>query len=42
MEKDDDKQSHWIESDKRMAIQGLLAERRNEQRIYVSTINTPP
>jgi len=41
MEKDHDEQSHWIELDKRMAIQGLLAERKKEQRVYVVTIDTP-
>ena len=42
MEKDDDGQSHWIEMDNKMAIQGLLAERKQEQRVYVVTISTPP
>jgi len=42
MEKDHDEQSHWIELDKTMAIQGLLAERKKEQRVYVVTIDTPP
>lgn len=42
MEKDHDNQSHWIELDKRMVIQGLLAERDKETRVYVVTINTPP
>lgn len=42
MEKDQEKQSHWVELDKSMVIQGLLAERNNEQRVYVVTINTPP
>ncbi len=32
----------WIELDKRMVIQGLLAERDKETRVYVVTINTPP
>ncbi|MDO8895400.1 hypothetical protein [Nitrosomonas sp.] len=42
MEKDQGNQSHWIELDKRMVIQGLLAERDDEMRVYVVTINTPP
>jgi len=41
MEKDHDGQTHWIELDKKMAIQGLLAERKKEQRVYVVTIDTP-
>lgn len=31
MEKDYDNQSHWIELDKQMMIQGLLAERDKEK-----------
>lgn len=42
MEKDHDNLSHWIELDKRMVIQGLLAEREKEIRIYVATIDAPP
>ncbi len=42
MEKDHDDQSHWIPLDKRMAIQGLLAERKEEKRVYVVTMDTPP
>ncbi|PTN09675.1 hypothetical protein [Nitrosomonas aestuarii] len=42
MEKDQDAQSHWIPLDQRMVIQGLLAERKKEQRVYVVTIDTPP
>lgn len=42
MEKDRDEQSHWIPLDNRMVIQGLLAERKNERRVYVVTIETPP
>lgn len=42
MEKDHDGQSHWIPLDQRMVIQGLLAERKSEQRVYVVTIETPP
>jgi len=30
MEKDQSNQSHWMELDKSMAIQGLLAERKEE------------
>lgn len=41
MEKDPDNQSHWIELGKRMAIQGLLATREEEIRVYVVTISTP-
>ncbi len=41
MEKDHDSQSHWIPIDNRMAIQGLLAERKEEIRVYVVTIDTP-
>ncbi len=42
MEKDPDGNSQWIKMDKTMAIQGLLAERKQEQRVYVVTIGTPP
>ena len=42
MEKDHDSQSRWIELDKGMVIQGLLAERDKETRVYVVTIDTPP
>ena len=42
MEKDHDNQPHWIELDKRMVIQGLLAERDKETRVYVVTIDAPP
>jgi len=41
MEKDKNGQSHWIELDKKITIQGLLAERKKEQRVYVVTIDTP-
>ena len=41
MEKDHDEQSHWIPLDNRMVIQGLLAERKEEKRVYVVTIDTP-
>jgi hypothetical protein len=42
MKKDREGQSHWIVLDKKMAIQGLLTERKNERRVYVVTVNTPP
>ncbi|MCG7757101.1 MAG: hypothetical protein LZF64_10945 [Nitrosomonas sp.] len=42
MEKDCDDQSRWVPLDTRMAIQGLLAERDDEMRVYVMIINTPP
>ncbi len=42
MEKDHDGESHWIPLDASMAIQGLLAERKGEQRVYVVTVNSPP
>lgn len=42
MEKDHDNQPHWVELDKSMVIQGLLAERNKEMRVYIVTINTPP
>lgn len=42
MEKDREKQSHWIPLDICMVIQGLLAERNGEQRVYVVTVKTPP
>ena len=37
MERDHDKQSHWISLAPGMAIQALLAERDGEQRVYVAT-----
>ena len=42
MEKDQEKQSHWITLAPGMAIQGLLAERDGKQRVYVVTEETPP
>ena len=42
MEKDHKEQSHWFPLDTSMAIQGLLAERKGEQRVYVVTVNSPP
>jgi len=41
MEKDHDKQSHWISLAQGMAIQALLAERDGERRMYVVTEETP-
>lgn len=42
MEKDNEGQSHWITLDASVVIQGLLAKRNEEMRVYVVTINTPP
>ena len=42
MEKDQDKNSHWITLASNMAIQALLAERGSEQRVYIVTEETPP
>ena len=42
MEKDQDKQSHWITPAPSMAIQALLAEHNGEQRVCVVTEETPP
>ena len=42
MEKDQNNESHWIPLDTSMVIQGLLAERNNELRVYVVTVKTPP
>ncbi|WP_292919159.1 hypothetical protein [Nitrosomonas sp.] len=42
MEKDHDGQSHWIPLDASMVVQALLAERSDEQRVYVVTEATPP
>jgi len=42
IEKDHDKQSHWIIPAPCMAIQALLAERSGEQRVYIVTEETPP
>ncbi len=41
MEKDHDKQSHWIPLAPGMAIQALLAERDGKQRVYVVSEETP-
>ena len=37
MEKDHEEQSHWFPLDTSMTIQGLLAERKGEHRVYVSS-----
>ena len=42
MEKDHERQSHWITLAPEMAIQALLAERKGEQKVYVVTVDTPP
>lgn len=42
MEKDHDNQLRWIELDKQVVIQELLAERDKETRVYVVTIDTLP
>lgn len=42
MEKDQEKQSHWIPLYTSMMIQGLLAERNDALRVYVVTVSTPP
>ncbi len=39
VEKDREGKSHWIELDKKMVIQGLLAEREEQWRVYVVTTN---
>ena len=41
MEKDHEKQSHWITLAPGIAIQALLAERDGEQRVYVVTEEMP-
>lgn len=42
LEKDHEGKSHWIDVAPNMAIQGLLAERDDQQRVYVVTEETPP
>jgi len=42
MEKDQEKQSHWIPLYTSMMIQWLLAERIDALRVYVVTVSTPP
>ncbi|MCP4702632.1 MAG: hypothetical protein GY862_38095 [Gammaproteobacteria bacterium] len=41
MGKDREGKIHWFSLDKSMLIQGLLAERNNERRIYVVTVESP-
>lgn len=41
MEKDEEKVSHWFDMEATMVIQGLLAERNEEHRVYVVTTDTP-
>jgi hypothetical protein len=41
MEKDHDKQSHWITLAPGMVIQALLDKRDGEQRVYIVTEETP-
>ena len=42
LEKDHDKQSHWITLAPGLSLQGLVAERNGEQRVYIVTEETPP
>lgn len=42
MEKDGDRNSHWIDVPKGMAIEGLIVRFDDEQRLYVVTEDTPP
>ena len=42
LEKDHNKQSHWITLAPNMFLQGLVAERNGEQRVYIVTEDTPP
>lgn len=42
MEKDREGRSQWIPLDASLVIQGLLAKRSEEMRVYVVTVNTPP
>lgn len=41
LEKDHDKQPHWILLAPSMTLQGLIAERNGEQRVYIVTEETP-
>lgn len=41
MEKDHDRKSHWIDVLPGQAIQGLIATRDEESRVYVVTTDTP-
>ena len=40
MEKDKDKVSHWFDLQPEQRIQGLIATRNDERRVYVVTINS--
>lgn len=42
MEKDEEKQSHWFEMEAHMVIQGLIARRGEDFRVYVVTEPPPP
>lgn len=42
MEKDEEKQSHWFDMEPHMIIQGLIAERDGDHRVYVVTEPPPP
>ncbi|SDY96790.1 SOS response-associated peptidase [Nitrosomonas sp. Nm58] len=42
MEKDSEKQSHWIAFQPGRMIQALLAERNDGRRVYIVTEETPP
>lgn len=41
MEKDHERQSHWIDVPSGQVIQGLLASHESEARVYVVTTDTP-
>jgi hypothetical protein len=42
MEKDDSGNSHWFTLPEKSFIQGLMAEKDEEHRLYVVTIDAPP
>ena len=42
MEKDAERNSHWIAVPEGKAVQGLIATLNNESRLYVVTEDTPP
>lgn len=42
MEKDQKRKAHWLDVPTGQAIQGLLAQRENEYRVYVVTEPPPP
>ena len=42
MEKDAEGVSHWFDLELHMVIQGLIAERDKQQRVYVVTERPPP